>query len=71
MRVSTLPIHVKMRAPAIVMAALPRPPNRLLPPMTTAVTAVKAKGWPERGSPVPIRAEKSRPARAAAIPHRT
>ena len=38
---------------------MPRPPNRLVPPSTTAVMASRFSVWPAFGSPTPVRATDS------------
>ena len=47
----TSPSRVKVSAPATVPTKLPCPPNRLVPPMTTAATDGRIRPSPEVGSP--------------------
>ncbi|MNN83428.1 hypothetical protein D3C81_2004640 [compost metagenome] len=42
--------------PTSVPMIEPRPPNRLVPPSTTAVMLSRLSVWPPCGSPTPMRA---------------
>jgi hypothetical protein len=48
-----------MSAPISVPMMSPRPPNRLVPPSTTAVMLSRFSVWPACGSPTPVRAIES------------
>ena len=45
---------VRMKAPTMVPASPPRPPNRLMPPITAAATVGRMKPLPTVGEPVPV-----------------
>ncbi len=54
-----------MSAPISVPMMMPRPPNRLVPPSTTAVMLSSLSVCPACGSPTPVRATAS----SAAMPY--
>ena len=50
---------------------VPRPPNRLVPPSTTAAMTSSSNPWPALDEPLPSRAATMIPASAAVAPDRT
>ena len=57
--------------PMIAFAAEPRPPPRLLPPSTAAVSAAISRPTPVSAPAPPRRDAKSRPASAQSVPDTT
>ena len=57
-----------MKAPPIVPTTLPTPVENKVPPATAAVKESRLNGAPAVGSPVPIRAARNSPAKAAIKP---
>jgi hypothetical protein len=57
--------------PSTVPSTVPRPPNRLVPPSTTAVMTASSKFTPWLADPLPSRMATSTPASAAATPTST
>jgi hypothetical protein len=57
-----------MKAPATVPTRLPRPPSRLVPPITTAAMAGSTYCVPTVGDPDPVCTAKASPAAAAKKP---
>jgi len=59
----------KNKTPSAVPRTVPRPPNRLVPPITAPPTTSSKMRWPRMGEPVCTRAVKRTDAIAAHSPH--
>ena len=62
---------ITMIEPMIALAAEPRPPPRLLPPSTAAVSAAISSPTPVSAPAPPSRDAKRTPANAASVPDTT
>ena len=67
-RIRPLPITAMVSAPSTVPRIVPRPPNRLVPPSTTAAITSSSKPTAAFEEPLPSRAAMMMPATAAAMP---
>src|SRR3954453_19398952 len=67
-RLNTLKIAPRRRTPASVDVMLPWPPDRSVPPRTTAVMAFNSQPSPATGWPTPTRAARMTPARPESAP---